>query len=113
MSAHHAASGEAIDVRPSDGNQPQQGSVALVRDAHLEVMRLAMPAGKTLPEHLAYGPVTIQCIEGAVEVTAHGQTKPLHPGQLLYLAAEAPHAIRAVQDSSLLVTMVLLSASAA
>lgn len=112
MSAHHAASGEIVDLRPYGDRLAQQNSVALVRDERIEVMRLVMPAGKVLPEHLAYGPVTIQCIEGAVEVTVHGQARRLEPGGLLYLAAEAPHAVRALQDSSLLVTMVLNAAAA-
>jgi quercetin dioxygenase-like cupin family protein len=36
-----------------------------------------------------------------------GKTQDLTAGQLLYLAAEQPHAVKASEDSSLLVTMLL------
>ena len=86
--------------------------MALVRDDRIEVMRLALPAGKELPEHFAYGPVTILCIEGAVDLAAHDSVRRMRTGDFVYLAAKVPHALRAAEDASVLITMVLRESGA-
>ncbi len=52
-------------------------------------------------------PITVQCLEGRVSFTAHGKTEQLVPGDFLYLAEAEPHALSAIDDSSLLVTILL------
>jgi quercetin dioxygenase-like cupin family protein len=73
----------------------------------LELIRLILPAGKAIPTHKAPGEITVQCLEGHVVFTATGKTQHLSAGELLYLSAEQPHAVEAIEDSSLLVTMLL------
>jgi quercetin dioxygenase-like cupin family protein len=107
MAIPHAASGDLIDIRPLGANPEQVGSSTLIRAPHLEVFRLVMAAGKTLHDHKAAGAITIQCLEGSAEIDAHGQTKVLHTGSLIYLADAEPHEVRALQDTSLLVTVLL------
>ena len=51
----------------------------------LEVMRLVMPAGKTMPSHWVKGEITVHCLEGEVDLTAHGQTQRMKAGQLVWL----------------------------
>ena len=107
MAIPHAASGELIDVRPLGANLRQAKSSTLVRANHLEVFRLVLPAGKTAPDHKASGAITIQCLEGTVEFEAHGRTQTLHAGSMVYLSDAEPHAVKALEDSSLLVTILL------
>lgn len=107
MAIPHAASGDLIDVRPLGGSLRQASSRTLVRADHLEVFRLVLVAGKTAPEHKASGAITIQCLEGAAELEAHGRTQILHAGSMVYLSDGEPHAVKALEDSSLLVTMLL------
>jgi len=107
MSIPHAASGELIDVRPLGSDLRQTSSSTLVRADHLEVFRLVLAAGKAAHEHKAPGAITIQCLEGAVELEAHGRTQILRAGSMVYLSDAEPHAIKALEDSSLLVTMLL------
>ncbi|HMM73829.1 MAG: cupin domain-containing protein [Gammaproteobacteria bacterium] len=107
MAIRHAASGELIDVRPLGETLHQTSSVTLVRDDHFEVFRLVLPAGKATPEHKASGTITIQCLEGEVEFQAHGQVQILRTGSLVYLSDAEPHAVKALTDASLLVTMLL------
>lgn len=107
MSIPHAASGELIDVRPLGGNLRQTSSRVLVRADHIEVFRLVLAAGKTEKEHKASGAITIQCLEGAVELDVRGRTQMLHAGSMMYLSDAEPHALKALEDSSLLVTMLL------
>ncbi|MGE5622212.1 MAG: cupin domain-containing protein [Bacillota bacterium] len=102
---HHATSGELIDVRPLGDKLPQSPSTAFFRTDDLEVMRLVLPANKSVPEHHVAGPVTLFCLEGAVELQAHDKLQVLQAGQMVYLAGNVPHALRALENSSLLMTM--------
>lgn len=107
MSIPHAKSGELIDIRPLGKNLHQTISSTLVRADHLEVFRLILPAGKTAPEHKAAGAITIQCLEGTVELEAHGRTQLMHAGSMVYLSDAEPHAVKALDDAALLVTILL------
>lgn len=107
MAIPHAASGELIDVRPLGANLRQIHSSTLVRADHIEVFRLVLPAGKAAPDHKASGAITIQCLEGAVELQAYGRTQILRAGSMVYLSDAEPHAVKGREDSSLLVTVLL------
>jgi len=105
MSQHHPASGELIDIRPLGDDLKDAASIALARTDDLEVMRLILPKGRSIPEHHVAGEITLQCLEGTVEVQAHDRTQPLRAGQMLYLAGEVPYALYALENSSVLMTM--------
>ena len=107
MAMTHAASGELIDIRPLGAALRQTHSRTLVRADHLEVFRFVLAAGQTAPDHKAAGALTIQCLEGAVELDAHGRTQILRAGDMVYLADAEPHEVRALEDASLLVPILL------
>ncbi len=107
MATSHAASGELIAVLSPAENLRETSSSTLVRAEHLEVCRLVLAAGKTLQEHKASGAITIQCLAGAVDLEAHGRTQVLRAGSMVYLTDAEPHAVKALEDSSLLVTILL------
>lgn len=105
MSLHHATSGELINVRPLGDKLLDAVSVALVRTDDFEVMRLILPQNKSVPAHYVEGELTLQGLEGTVEVQAHGKTQTLRQGDLLYLQGREPYALYALENSSLLMTM--------
>lgn len=108
MAIAHAASGQVIDVHPPAASQPGEArSVALFKSDQLEVMRLAMPAGKTMPSHWVNGEVMIHCLEGEVDLISGGRTQRMKAGQLVWLEAAVDHALAAAQDALLLLTIVL------
>lgn len=107
MAISHAASGELIDIRPLGAALRQTSSSTLVRADHLEVFRFVLPAGQLAPEHKAAGALTLQCLEGEVELASHGRTQILRAGNMVYLADAEPHVVRALVDASLLVTILL------
>lgn len=107
MSVPHAASGEIIDVRPLGAGFREKASTTLVRAEHLEVFRMVLPAGKATPEHKAAGAITIQCLEGIVEFESHGRKQSLHAGSMVYLADAEPHAVKALENATLLITVLL------
>jgi len=107
MAQTHAASGQIVSVRPLGEALADSRTVALMKGAQLEVVRLVLPAGKGLPEHQAPGEITVHCLEGLVDLSIGPQTHRLAAGDWVHLAARARHALRAHQDSSLLVTICL------
>lgn len=107
MAIAHAVSGQIIDVHLSADKLPEERTVALFKTDELEVMRLMVPAQKTVPSHHVKGDITVQCLEGEVDFTANGQTQRMKAGQLLWLAGGVEHGLTAVMDASLLVTLIL------
>ena len=109
MAIDHAASGEVVDVRPLNDQLAESISTALFKSDQLEVMRIVLRAGQVIPEHHVAGEMTIQCIEGAVEVHAHGRAQVLEAGRLMRLDANVPYELHAVDNTSLLITMSMLN----
>jgi quercetin dioxygenase-like cupin family protein len=107
MAIPHAHSGQPIDVRPLGSRLHSEKTIALFRSDELEVMRVVLLAGKSLPPHKVPGEITIQCVEGRIDVTVEGQSHVLGAGQLLFLSGHELHGVVALEDSSALVTIVL------
>lgn len=107
MALKHADPGQVIDLKPYGAALAQKQSIALFKSDDLEVMRLVLLAGKTMPSHDVAGEITLQCLEGSIEVTAEGATQVLYPGHLMYLPGRAPHALFALENASVLVTVAL------
>lgn len=106
MSIQHAKTGEVIQL-PLGADLGNSKTTTLVKTAHLELIRLVLPAGKEILSHKAPGEIAVQCLEGRVAFNVAGKTQELIPGQLLYLAANEPHAVKGIENSSLLVTLLL------
>ena len=107
MATPHARSGELLEILPFAETFPLEQSIALVRSEHFPVLRLVLPAGKIVPEHKVASVTLLQCIEGCLELTAHGKTQKMRSGHLVYLAAHEPHGWKALKDSQVLVTMLV------
>jgi quercetin dioxygenase-like cupin family protein len=82
-------------------------TTSLVKTNELELIRMVHPAGKEIPPHKAPGEITVQCLEGRIAFTAHANTQDLAAGQLLYLASGEVRSLKGIEDSSLLVTILL------
>lgn len=107
MSLPHAASGDLIKLAPLGDQLENAVSTAFLKTDHLELMRLVLQAGKSMPEHWVEGEVTLQCLEGLFELEAHGKRQAVSPGQMVYLAARVPHALHARENSAVLMTVLL------
>ncbi len=66
-----------------------------------------MRAGQQVTHEPAPGEITVQCLQGRIAFTAQGQTEELGSGQFLYFAQCAPYTIRGIEDSTLLMTVLL------
>lgn len=107
MALPHASPGQAVDLQPLGAALAGTKTHALFKSRDLEVLRLVLKAGQSLPTHRVPGEITVHCLEGCLEVTTDAQTHRLQAGQLLFLLGNVPHGVRAVDDTSALVTIVL------
>ncbi len=105
MAQTHSSPGAMVSVLPLADQLQQARTTAIIKSSQLEVIRIVLLAGKTMREHSAPGEITVQCLEGEVVLDAAGKRHSMRAGDFILLAAGAPHALEALQDSSLLLTM--------
>mgnify|MGYP003381539457 CR=1 FL=1 len=106
MATHHAKPNEIVDLATWSQDLAVEKTKVVLKTQELEVARLVLPAGKILKEHQVSGPITVHCIAGSTEFTAMGISQTLNPGQLVYLPADELHALNAITDSIILLTIV-------
>jgi quercetin dioxygenase-like cupin family protein len=107
MALPHAQPGQAVDLRPLGPRLASVRTHALFKSQDLEVMRLVLQSGQSLPVHQVKGEITVHCLEGCLELSTDAQAHRLQAGELLFLAGGMPHGVRALADSSALVTIAL------
>ncbi|MEO8155295.1 MAG: cupin domain-containing protein [Rhizobacter sp.] len=107
MAIHHALSGELINVRPLGDAITTARTATLYKTQHLEVFRVVLLAGKQIPEHEVVGELTVQCLEGSVEFSVGTTRDVMRAGDLKCLAGGVPHSLRAIENASVLVTLLL------
>jgi len=107
MALEHAKPGQPIDIAPLGAALRESATHAILKTRSLEVIRVVLRAGEELPTHALRGELTLLCIEGAAEVTAQGTVCTLRPNQFVLLPQRAAHAVRALEDTSLLLTIQL------
>lgn len=106
MAIPHAYPGMPVDLRPADEALSEARTTALVKNNSFEAIRLVLPGGQEVcHDHEVEGPITVLCLEGRVALTAEGATHDLPAGHWLYLMGHAPHTLRAVEDSLVLLTV--------
>ena len=109
MAIPHVTSGDLVSTLPLGPALRDTASYALIKGRDLEVIRLVLPAGKTMPPHQVSGEVTVLCIEGRIELTEPQGVRTMQAGDHVYLDAREPHGLRALEDASALVTISLAS----
>ncbi len=107
MALHHLDSGEIANLMNQGGDALSTQSVALFKSEQLEVIRLRLPLGKGMPMHQVPGEITVQCLEGVIDFETPEGVQRLQAGQMLFLRGGVPHGLLALEDASVLVTIVL------
>lgn len=107
MARTHAISGEVFALRPLGSAIGSETTAAVLKARQLEVVRVVMPAGRELPEHSVAGEITVHVLEGELELAIPEGKRRLGAGDFIHLAGGTPHAVRAVADSSAVLTICL------
>lgn len=107
MALHHAKPGEVVDLAPMGLGLGQAKTAALVKAHHFEAVRLVVHAGAEIPQHKVSGEITLHCLEGHVELGIESEPIVLKANDWVYLEGGAPHSVKALEDSSVLLTIFL------
>lgn len=88
----------------ADYTKPGVTRKALAKDEQSQFSLLCLSAGTSIPEHAAPRSVSLTVIEGQGTLTLNGQDIALQPGVFIYMPANAPHALHALENLALLHT---------
>jgi len=77
---------------------------ALVKDEQTNFALVCLSAGTQMPEHTAPRNVSVTVIEGRGILTLAGHDVALEPGVFVYMPANTPHALHAIENLAFLHT---------
>src|SRR5690554_2750896 len=107
MAIPHASPGMAADLKIQGEELSQAKTFALMKNEAFQAIRMAVPRDfEACHNHQLSGPITLQCIEGEIALTADGDTRLLRAGQWTFLNGGVPHTIKGIEDSLLLLTVI-------
>ncbi|RME90292.1 MAG: cupin domain-containing protein [Verrucomicrobia bacterium] len=69
------------------------------------VVLFGFDAGQELTEHTTARPALVQILSGRCEWQLDGETRELKAGDVLYMPPGVPHAVRAIERFSMLLTL--------
>jgi quercetin dioxygenase-like cupin family protein len=102
MALHHAEAGERLSLQQVTSADSK--TAALVKTDKFEAAQLVVRAGTSIHHHAVEGYVILYCVEGSVILETQEDTR-LATGDWIYLARGEEHGLRAIEDSSLLLTV--------
>lgn len=105
MALIHAKAGEKVHLASLGGSTPGRAT-ALVKTPDFEAVKLTLRVGEGTARHAVPGYCTIQCLDGAI-VLETKERLLLSPGDWVYLDRGEEHSVAAIEDGSLLVTILL------
>lgn len=105
----HAYPGRPIDLRPEGASLAMATTFPLVKEEAFEAIRIVLRKDHEMAGHQVEGPITIYCLDGQIAFTSRGQTHDLRAGHWLFLLGNEPHSLRAIEDSSILLTVLFPS----
>src|SRR6476469_10062075 len=80
-------------------------ALTLVRDPSFNLLLMALKVGSGLPDHTAPGPISVLVLDGRVAFTSQDERLELGPHELVTLPARTTHAVMALEDSAILITI--------
>jgi quercetin dioxygenase-like cupin family protein len=92
------------EPHPAKDGHRQTG---LIHRGQLRILLFTFETGGRLPEHRAPGHVVIHCLRGELDVEAGGTRHRLGPGEVLVVDPAVPHAVEALSESDMLLTICL------
>jgi quercetin dioxygenase-like cupin family protein len=81
-------------------------SRSLVDNDRVRVVAFAFDTGEQLTEHTATMPVVVQLVRGRLRFEVAGETHNLTEGDCVYLAANEPHSLEALEPTLMSLIMV-------
>jgi quercetin dioxygenase-like cupin family protein len=107
MAIAHATPAQVIEIQSLGDQLTTSRTTTLVKTPTLEVIRMVVRAGERHSKHHVPGEITVQCLEGRIIFGVEDAPHELKAGQMLYLVGGQPHYVQGIEDSSILLTILL------
>lgn len=107
MALQHAKPGEIVDLRPLGEKLKDAKTAAIIKSEKFEAVRLIVLAGTEILPHKVPGNIMLHCLEGSVALGLSGSSFILSAGEWVYLSGGEMHSVKGIEDSSLLLTILL------
>lgn len=104
---------EALRQLRNEPHEPVDGH-RQITIAHREGFSLILfdfEKGATIPEHQVQGEVTIQVLDGKLQIATSKNEHKVGSGEVLILKPEVTHDVRAIEDTSMFMTVSLANTS--
>ena len=95
----------ADELRKIRARDADVSSATLLKTDTLRVVLMAMKSGARLHEHHADGRLLLQVLQGEIEFEAENAKQGLKAGMLVSVGAMVPHAVGALSEAVLLLTI--------
>lgn len=98
-----------MEFPPDPASASLRRAEILVKTDTLRVVLITMLKGSKLHDHAAPGPITIQVLEGRMNVSVEDTSQVLHAGELVAMGPGVVHAVEAIEEGAFLLTIAHLS----
>lgn len=102
----HVRSGDPINLQTLREELNVDSSYALVKTDDMEVIRMALPKGKSVDEHVLDSEISVQCLKGEILFQINRKANALTHDDWLYLKKGQPFSYSVKSDAIILVTIV-------
>ena len=83
------------------------GATVVHQDETAKIVAFEFDEGQEMPDHAAFHPILVQVLRGRVEFGLPDRTLELRTGEILHLTAKLRHRVRALEPTTLTITMLL------
>ena len=98
---------QAASVLKEASGQGSHAARTLIKDGPMRVTMVAFQDGGALRQHKAPGPVSIQVLQGEIEIGVGSSAEQLIAGHCLVLGANVEHSVVAHKQSVILLTIAM------
>jgi quercetin dioxygenase-like cupin family protein len=107
MALPHAKHLDVINVAPLGDQLHGTVSTSLIKTESIQLLHMVLAPHQDQPMHHVDEECTIHCLEGLVDVVMGSGVRQLRPGNVIVLPARQQHALKAREESAVLVTLLL------
>lgn len=83
----------------------KRNAITVFKTYGLRIVLIALHEGSEMTRHTADGIITVQVLEGQIQFNTDQQSVELGKGQMLALHERIPHSVKAIQETTFLLTL--------
>ena len=89
----------------SSWKDSDRNAITVFKTNGLRIVLIALHEGAEMARHTANGIISLQVLEGQLQFNTDTQSVELNKGQMLTLHERIPHSVRAIKETTFLLTL--------